>query len=159
MALGINKVILVGHLGKDPITQDIGNGIKKATFTLATTESLPSRDGTKTEHTEWHNIILWRGLAEVAEKYLRKGQSVYIEGRLRSRQYDDKEGNKRNITEVLCDNMVMLGGGKQTGPGPIVTTQQEQYGTPPTQPNMQNTNSQDNNISFTNDSSNDDLPF
>ena len=150
MALGINKVILIGNLGKDPITQDIGNGVKKATFSLATSESLLSRDGTKTEHTEWHNIILWRGLADIAEKYLRKGQTVYIEGRLRSRQYDDKDGNKKYITEILCDNLVMLGGGKQTGPSPIVTAQKEQYGTQPVQ---------ENNVSFTNDGANDDLPF
>jgi single-strand DNA-binding protein len=156
MALGINKVILVGNLGKDPITQDIGNGVKKVTFSLATTEVLTTREGAKSEHTEWHNIILWRGLAEVAEKYLRKGHQVYIEGRLRSRQYDDKEGNKRNVTEIQCDNMVMLGGGKQTGPAPIVTTQQEQFGT---QPINQNDTAQENNIAFTNDASNDDLPF
>jgi len=156
MALGVNKVILVGNLGKDPITQDIGNGVKKATFSLATTESLPTRDGTKTDHTEWHNIILWRGLAEVAEKYLRKGHTVYIEGRLRSRQYDDKDGNKRNITEILCDNLVMLGGGKQAGPAPIVTSPQEQFGT---QPINQNDTSQENNTTFSNDSANDDLPF
>ena len=156
MALGINKVILVGNLGKDPITQDIGNGIKKATFTLATTESISGRDGTKTEHTEWHNIILWRGLAEVAEKYLRKGHTVYIEGRLRSRQYDDKDGNKRYITEVNCDNMVMLGGGKQSGPTPIVTSPQAQFGT---QPVNQNDTTPENNVSFSNEASNDDLPF
>lgn len=159
MALGINKVILIGNLGKDPISQDIGNGVKKVTFSLATTESLLSRDGTKTEHTEWHNIIVWRGLAEVAEKYLRKGNTVYIEGRLRSRQYDDRDGNKRNITEVLCDNLVMMGGGKQTGTSPIVTGQQEQYGTPSAQQNNQSNNLQDNSVSFTNDGSNDDLPF
>jgi single-strand DNA-binding protein len=156
MALGINKVILVGNLGKDPITQDIGNGVKKATFSIATTESIPGRDGTKTEHTEWHNVILWRGLAEVAEKYLRKGHTVYIEGRLRSRQYDDKEGNKRNITEVLCDNMVMLGGGKQSGPAPIVTEQQEQFGT---QPVNQNDTTLDSKNEYSNEGSNDDLPF
>jgi len=156
MALGINKVILVGHLGKDPITQDIGNGVKKATFSLATSEVLTTQDGTKTEHTEWHNIILWRGLADIAEKYLRKGHQVYIEGRLRSRQYDDKEGNKRNITEVLCDNMVMLGGGKPTGPAPIVTEQKGQFGT---QPVNQNDNNEENNVAFTNDAANDDLPF
>ena len=159
MALGINKVILIGHLGKDPITQDIGNGVKKATFSLATTESLLSRDGAKTDHTEWHNIIVWRGLADVAEKYLRKGHMVYIEGRLRSRQYDDKDGNKRYITEILCDNLVMMSGGKQNNPNPVVTTSQEQYGTPSVQQNSQNTISQENNVSFTNDGSSDDLPF
>jgi single-strand DNA-binding protein len=156
MALGINKVILVGHLGKDPITQDIGNGVKKATFSLATAEVLTTQDGKKTEHTEWHNIILWRGLADVAEKYLRKGHQVYIEGRLRSRQYDDKDGNKRNITEVLCDNMVMLGGGKPTGPAPVVTEQKGQFGT---QPVNQNETNPENNLEYKNDAANDDLPF
>jgi len=156
MALGINKVILIGNLGIDPITQDIGNGVKKATFSIATTESLPTREGTKTDHTEWHNIILWRGLAEVAEKYLRKGQTVYIEGRLRSRQYDDKDGNKHNITEILCDNMVMLGGGKPSGPPPIVTTPQGQFGT---QPINQNDTTEENNTNFSSEGSNDDLPF
>ncbi|MDP4290155.1 MAG: single-stranded DNA-binding protein [Bacteroidota bacterium] len=156
MALGINKVILIGNLGKDPITQDIGNGIKKATFSLATTETLTSREGTKTEHTEWHNIILWRGLAEVAEKYLRKGNQVYIEGRLRSRQYDDKEGVKHYVTEIQCDNMVMMGGGKQSGPAPVVTGQQEQYGAPA---ESQNNNNQGGNVAFGNDVPNDDLPF
>jgi len=156
MALGINKVILIGNLGKDPILQDIGNGVKKATFTLATTESIPGRDGTKTEHTEWHNIIVWRGLAEVAEKYLRKGHTIYIEGRLRSRQYDDKDGNKRNITEILCDNMVMLGGNKQAGPAPVVTSTQGEFGT---QPINQNDPVQDNNMNYSNEGSNDDLPF
>jgi len=156
MSVGINKVILVGHLGKDPITQDIGNGVKKATFSLATTETMVSREGVKSEHVEWHNIIMWRGLADVAEKYLRKGHQVYIEGRLRSRQYDDKEGVKRNITEIICDNMVMMGGGNKNTSSPIVTSNQEQFGT---QPINQNTMSQDNNISFTNDGSNDDLPF
>ena len=156
MALGINKVILVGNLGKDPITQDIGNGIKKATFTIATTESISGRDGIKTDHTEWHNIILWRGLAEVAEKYLRKGHTVYIEGRLRSRQYDDKDGNKKYITEILCDNMVMLGGGKQSGPSPIVTAQTGDFGT---QPINQNNTNQENKDEYSNEGSNDDLPF
>jgi single-strand DNA-binding protein len=155
MALGVNKVILIGHLGKDPILQDLGSGIKKATFSLATTESLPKSDGTKIEHTEWHNIIVWRGLAEVAEKYLRKGHQVYIEGRLRSRQYDDKDGNKHYITEIQCDNMVMMGGGKPSSPAPVVTTQQEQFGTQPVNQN----DTPVSNIAFTNESANDDLPF
>jgi len=156
MALGINKVILVGNLGKDPILQDIGNGVKKATFTLATTESIPGRDGTKTEHTEWHNIIVWRGLAEVAEKYLRKGHQVYIEGRLRNSQYTDKEGIKRFSIDILCDHMVMLGGGNKTSSTPVVTTQQGEFGT---QPVNQNDPVQENNMNYSNEGSNDDLPF
>jgi len=156
MAFGINKVILVGHLGKDPIIQDIGNGVKKGTFSLATTEVLVTQDGTKTEHTEWHNIIVWRGLADIAEKYLRKGHQIYVEGRLRHRQYDDKEGVKRNITEVLCDNMVMMGGGNKPSPAPVVTSSQGQFGT---QPINQNDPVQENNMNYSNEGSNDDLPF
>ncbi len=159
MSLGVNKVILIGNLGKDPITQDIGNGIKKATFSIATTESIPSRDGTKTDHVEWHNIVVWRGLADVAEKYLRKGSSVYIEGRLRSRQYDDRDGNKRYITEITCDNLVMLGGKPSgTGTGPVVSSQSEPY----ISDGMQggNFNSQPGTTTFTSsDNINDDLPF
>jgi single-strand DNA-binding protein len=156
MAFGINKVILVGNLGKDPITQDIGNGVKKAAFTLATTEPLYSRDGTKTEHTEWHNIVLWNKLAEVAEKYLRKGQMIYLEGHIRSSQYTDKDGIKRFYSDIVCNIMTMLGGGKQFDTTPLVTTQQDQFGT---QPINQNETTQENNVSFSNEGSNDDLPF
>ncbi|NWJ52947.1 MAG: single-stranded DNA-binding protein [Bacteroidetes bacterium] len=158
MSLGVNKVILLGNLGKDPVTQDIGNGIKKATFSIATTESIPGRDGVKTDHTEWHNIVVWRGLADVAEKYLRKGSTIYLEGRLRSRQYDDKDGVKRYITEITCDNLVMVGGKPSgTGTGPVVSSQSEPY----INAGMQgsNLNSQQENTTFTSDNSNDDLPF
>jgi single-strand DNA-binding protein len=158
MSLGVNKVILVGNLGKDPIIQDIGNGIKKATFSIATTESIPNKDGVRTEHTEWHNIVVWRGLADVAEKYLRKGSTIYIEGRLRSRQYDDKDGNKRYITEIACDNLVMLGGKPSgTGTGPVVSSQSEPY----VNAGMQNSNfnPQQENTTFTSENINDDLPF
>jgi single-strand DNA-binding protein len=156
MAFGINKVILVGHLGKDPITQDIGNGVKKATFSLATTEPLYSRDGTKVEHTEWHNIILWGKLADVAEKFLRKGQMVYLEGHIRSNQYTDKEGIKRSFIDIVCDTMTMLGGGKQPSTEPVVTSSQGQFGT---QPINQNDPVQENNMNYSNEGSNDDLPF
>ena len=157
MARGVNKVILIGNLGKDLETRYFPNGDAVANATIATSESWTDKaSGEKKEHTEWHNIILWRGLAEVAEKYLRKGHTVYIEGRLRSRQYDDKDGNKRYITEVNCDNMVMLGGGKQSGPTPIVTSPQAQFGT---QPVNQNDTTPENNVSFSNEASNDDLPF
>jgi len=156
MATGINKVILVGHLGKDPIIQEVGNGIKKATFSLATTESILSKEGIRTEHTEWHNIIVWRGLADVTEKYLRKGNMVYIEGRIRNSQYTDKEGIKRNYTDIQCDNLVLMSNNKQSGPAPIVTTQQGQFGT---QPINQNDPVQENNMNYSNEGSNDDLPF
>jgi len=109
---GINKVILVGNLGKDPEIRNLENNVKQARFTLATTENYRDREGNMTEHTEWHTVVLWRGLAGVAEQYLRKGNTVYIEGRLRTRQWQDKDGNTRYTTEILGDNMVMLGGKK-----------------------------------------------
>jgi single-strand DNA-binding protein len=110
MANGVNKVILVGNLGRDPEIQNFENGVKKAAFSLATTEVF-RKEGEKAEHTEWHNIVLWRGLAEVAEKYLKKGSTVYIEGKIRRREYEDKDKQKRFIYEIIADNMTMLGGG------------------------------------------------
>lgn len=106
---GINKVILVGNLGKDPEVKYLEGGVAIAKFPLATTETIKDKSGNKQEQTEWHNIVLWRGLAEIAEKYLRKGQTVYIEGKIRSRSYDDKDGNKRYITEIVGETMQMIG--------------------------------------------------
>lgn len=110
---GVNKVILVGNLGRDPEVRTIENGVKVANFTLATTEVYRTKDGNKAEQTEWHRIVLWRGLAEVAERYLRKGKSVYIEGKLTTRKYTDKDGVERTVTEIVADNMVMLGAREQ----------------------------------------------
>lgn len=115
MATGINKVILIGNLGRDPEVQNFENGVKKATFTLATTENYKGKEGEKISHTEWHNIVLWRGLADVAERFLKKGNSVYIEGRIRKREYEDKEGQKKFSYEILCDNMNLLGGPREGG--------------------------------------------
>jgi len=105
---GVNKVILVGHLGKDPEVRHLDSGTTLVNFPLATSETY-SKDGKKIEQTEWHNIVMWRGLADVAAKYLQKGKLVYIEGKLRSRNYEDKEGNKRYVTEIVADNFTMLG--------------------------------------------------
>ena len=109
---GVNKVILIGNLGKDPDIFSFENGVKKASFPLATTESYKDKEGNRVDQTEWHNIVLWRGLAEVAEKYLNKGKQIFLEGRIRTRSWDDKDGNKRYTTEILGDNMSMLGGRK-----------------------------------------------
>ncbi|SMO58187.1 single-stranded DNA-binding protein [Solitalea koreensis] len=105
---GINKVILVGHLGKDPELRQLDGGVKVASFPLATSETY-TKDGKKVEQTEWHNIVMWRGLADIAEKFLVKGKLVYIEGKLRTRSWDDKDGNKRYQTEIVADNFTMLG--------------------------------------------------
>jgi single-strand DNA-binding protein len=105
---GINKVILVGNLGKDPDVRYLEGGIAVAKFPLATSETIRDKQGNKTEQTEWHNIVLWRGLAEVAEKFLKKGATVYLEGKIRSRSWEDKEGNKKYITEIVGDNLTMI---------------------------------------------------
>jgi len=106
---GVNKVILLGHLGKDPVVRSLESGTKVASFTLATNRFYKGQDGNPVEETEWHNIVLWSNLADLAEKYLTKGRQVYIEGRLRTRQYDDKDGNKRYVTEVVGENMTFVG--------------------------------------------------
>ena len=105
---GINKVILVGHLGKDPEVRQLEGGVTVASFPLATSETF-NKDGRKVEQTEWHNIVMWRGLAEVAAKYLQKGKLVYIEGKLRTRSFEDKEGIKKYTTEVVAENFTLLG--------------------------------------------------
>ncbi|MEC7646236.1 MAG: single-stranded DNA-binding protein [Bacteroidota bacterium] len=107
---GVNKVILVGNLGKDPEVKYLDNGVAVANFSLATTESYKNKQGERVNQTEWHNIVLWRGLAEVVEKYLKKGASVYIEGKIKTRKWEDKEGVTKYTTEILGDNMTMLGG-------------------------------------------------
>ena len=106
---GVNKVILIGNLGKDPEVRHLENGTAVANFSMATSESYKDRNsGERKTITEWHNIVLWRGLAEVAEKYLKKGDQVYIEGKLKTRSWEDKDGNTRYTTEVVGDNMTML---------------------------------------------------
>ncbi|WP_134089672.1 single-stranded DNA-binding protein [Olivibacter sp. XZL3] len=105
---GINKVILVGHLGKDPEVRHLEGNVSVASFPLATSETF-NKDGRKVEQTEWHNIVMWRGLADVAAKYLQKGKLVYIEGKLRTRSYEDREGVKRYTTEIVAENFTMLG--------------------------------------------------
>lgn len=123
--VGVNKVILIGNLGKDPeiiaFPQDVkradndgrsvelNNIVKKATFPLATTEVRKNRDGVRVEQTDWHNIVCWRGLAEIAEKLLHKGTQVYVEGKLQNRSWEDKEGNKRYVTEIVAENFTILG--------------------------------------------------
>ena len=118
----VNKVILIGNVGKDPEVRYIDNDVPVAHFPLATSETYRNRDGEKVTQTEWHNIVLWRGLAKVAENYVKKGHALYIEGKIRSRSYEDKDGNKRYITEIVADNMQMLTKkGEMTQPGQTST--------------------------------------
>jgi len=107
---GVNKVILIGNLGKDPEVRHLDNGRAVANFSLATSENYKNREGEKVTTTEWHNIVLWTPLAEIAEKYLNKGNQIYLEGKLTNRSYEDKEGNRKYITEVVGQNLTMLGG-------------------------------------------------
>jgi len=106
---GVNKVILIGNLGKDPEVRHLENGRAVANFSLATSETYKNKQGEKVTNTEWHNIVLWTPLAEIAEKFLKKGGQVYIEGKLTTRSWDDPEGNKKYITEVVGNNLTMLG--------------------------------------------------
>lgn len=106
---GVNRVILLGNLGKDPESRALENGRTRVTFPLATNEVYKNKEGEKVSTTEWHNVVLWTPLAEIAEKYLNKGKQVYIEGKLTSRSYVDKEGQTKYITEVVGQNMVLLG--------------------------------------------------
>lgn len=106
---GVNKVILVGNLGRDPEVRYTPSGTAVANFTLATTETWTDRDGEKQSHTEWHRIVAWRRLGEICGEFLSKGKQVYIEGRIRTREWEDQEGNKRKTTEIEAQTMQMLG--------------------------------------------------
>jgi single-strand DNA-binding protein len=123
---GINKVILVGNLGKDPEVRYLEGGTAVANFPIATSETYKDKkSGEKKTSTEWHNIVLWRGLAEIAEKYLKKGAQVYIEGKLRTRQWQDKDGNNRYSTEIVGDSLQMLGRKDDNSSAPANTTTTE----------------------------------
>ncbi len=105
----VNKVILIGNLGRDPEIRKLENGATLASFSLATSESyVDKQSGRKIENTDWHDIVLWRGLAEVAEKFLKKGMKIYVEGRLKKRSWQDKEGNTRYNVEIIGDEMTIL---------------------------------------------------
>ena len=118
---GVNKVILVGNLGRDPEVRHLENGRAVANFSLATSETYKNREGERVTQTEWHNVVLWTPLAEIAEKYLSKGGQVYIEGKLTSRSYEDKDGVTKYRTEVVGREMTLLGakpsGNEQAQPG------------------------------------------
>ena len=105
---GVNKVILIGNLGRDPELKYLEGNVARVSFSLATSDSYKDKAGNRVDQTEWHNIIMWRGLAESAEKLLKKGTQVYIEGKLQTRQWNDKDGNKRNITEIVAESFNIL---------------------------------------------------
>ena len=130
---GVNKVILVGNLGADPEVRTLENGVKVARIRIATSESYTNREGVKVDQTEWHSVTLWRGLAEITEKYLSKGRQVYIEGKLQTRSWKGEDGNERYATEIVANTMQMLGrgtnegqGGMAANPAPAAQPQQAQ---------------------------------
>ena len=118
--MAINKVILVGNVGKDPVIRYFDKGVAKATFPLATNETYTNQQGETITSTEWHNIVLWRALAEVAEKTVKKGAQIYIVGKIKTRSYVDKEGNNKYITEILADTLLLL----DKKQAPVKTTNQ-----------------------------------
>jgi single-strand DNA-binding protein len=122
----VNKVILIGNLGKDPELRYTPSGQAVATFSIATTDKWRDKDGQLQERTDWHNIVLWGRQAELANEYLKKGRSVYLEGRIQTRNYDDKDGVKRYITEIIVQRMQFLGGRAEGGA--------EQAAPPPEEP-------------------------
>jgi single-strand DNA-binding protein len=117
--LGVNKVILIGHLGKDPELRYTPGGQPTASFSLATSERWNDKNGQRQERTEWHNIVAWGKLAELANQYLKKGRPVYIEGRINTRSWDDRDGNKKYKTEIVANSIQFLGqgGGSPSGAG------------------------------------------
>ncbi len=116
---GMNKVMLIGNVGKEPEIQTLEGNIMVAKFPLATTETFKDKNGNLNSQTEWHTVVLWRGLAELAQKYLHKGSLVFVEGRLKNRSWEDKDKVKRFNTEVVGDNLVMLDKKKEAGEGGI----------------------------------------
>ncbi len=133
--MSVNKVILIGNVGKDPDVRYLDNGVAVATFPLATTErAYTLQNGTQVpERTEWHNIVLWRGLAQTAEKYVHKGDKLFIEGKIKSRSYDDQNGVKRYVVEIFADNMEMLTARSAQPQAPATPTQPQPVAEDPTE--------------------------
>ncbi len=107
--MAINKVILLGNVGKDPEIRFVESQTPVCTLAIATSETYTNRTGEKVTNTEWHNVVLWRNLASLAEKYIRKGDMIYVEGKIRTRTYNDKDGNKKYVTEIIADNIQLTG--------------------------------------------------
>jgi single-strand DNA-binding protein len=147
--MSVNKVILVGFVGNDPEVRYLDSGTPVANFRLATSENYTNRSGEKVSQTEWHNVVVWRGLAEVVEKYVKKGTQLYIEGRIRTRTWDDRDGNKRYTTEIVADNLQMMG--KKADSGEYSAPQDQSQNNAPS-PKSENGAASENEVV-------DDLPF
>ena len=152
MAGSVNKVILIGNLGNDPEIRNLENGSKLARFSIATSESYTDKQtGQRRDITDWHNIVVWRGLADVAEKYLRKGAKIYVEGKLKTRSWQDDSGQTKYATEVVGDNFTMLGGrndmqqeSNKSNPYP----QEEKTSNTPLPNNMEISDQEDDDLPF-----------
>lgn len=149
---GINKAILVGNLGRDPEIKHLDSGIAVCNFSLATTERIRNREGNYEDRTEWHNIVMWRGLAETAAKYLKKGSTVYLEGKITTRSWDGTDGQKKYRTEVEANEMVMLDSRGETRLEGLPGGQNTAATTP-------RANEEVSNYSSSSDLGEDDLPF
>jgi single-strand DNA-binding protein len=140
--MSVNKVILIGNVGNDPEVRYLENSTPVANFSLATSESYTNRSGEKVTTTEWHNIVLWRGLAEITEKYVKKGSQVYVEGRIRTRSWEDKDGVKKYKTEIVADTMQMMGrrsdGAADTGNAQAPANERNSSPKTPEEPMMDN---------------------
>ncbi len=161
---GINKVILVGHMGKDPEVRALESGVKVATFSLATTESYKDKEGNWQDQTEWHNIVAWRNMAEAAEKFYKKGTQLYVEGKLRTRSWTDQNNQTRYTTEIVAERIQMLGkreGAQPNNTPPIPSAddypQHSGYNKP--QQSTQQEQSNEPKQSASTSSFEDDLPF
>jgi single-strand DNA-binding protein len=158
--MALNKVLLIGNVGKDPEIRHLQGGASVATITLATSERYKDRNGESRELTEWHTIIAWRQLADLAENYIRKGSQIFVEGRIRSRSWDDQNGQKRYVTEIQADSIQLLG---KRGDGAAPAPAQSNYGgynapAQPQNPQPQQTTPMVNPADLTDDGA-DDLPF
>lgn len=139
--MSVNKAILVGFVGADPEVRYLDSGTPVCNFRLATSEVYKNKNGERVTTTEWHNVVLWRGLAELAEKYVKKGTQLFVEGRIKTRSWDDKDGNKRYTTEITGDNMQMLG--KRTDEPPEAPKEEKESSTEDTQDNGPEVNEAD----------------
>lgn len=152
---GVNKVILLGNLGSDPEIRSLPSGSKVATFNIATSEAYNNKEGQRVEQTEWHRIELWEGLANIAEQYLHKGDSVYVEGKIRTEEYTDKDNIVRRVTKIRGTSMTLVGGnkrgnGESENMAPAAPSRPAPERTAPTTPAFNNNSG---------DSEADDLPF
>jgi single-strand DNA-binding protein len=124
MSRTLNKVMLIGNVGKDPEVHFTPSGVKVAQLRLATSETWKDKDGAVQEHTDWHTIIAWRGLADVVERLVRRGSRLYVEGKIQSRSFDDRDGNKKYVTEIIADSLLVLDAKRQEQPANANETEQ-----------------------------------